>query len=116
MRLLSAGLGISIVLSLGVSSALAERASVIRNESCSLIANDNTYTAHRTIRIVTRSARNNVTLTCKFDIPDYTDGLYQDRGFPCAVDVGDGAIEVTTNSKAVISPAGKGTLICRIRQ
>ena len=115
MRILSAGLGISIVLSLGMSSALAERASVIRNESCSLVANDTTYTAHRTIRIVTKSARNNVIFVCKFDIPDYTGGLFQDRGFPCAVDTADGT-EVTTLSQAVISPAGRGTLTCRVRQ
>jgi hypothetical protein len=115
MRILSAGLGISIVLSLGMSSALAEKASVIRTDSCSLVANDVIYTATRAIRIVTKSARNVVILTCKFNIPDYTGGLFQDRGFPCVVDTGDGT-EITNLSQAVISPAGRGTLTCRVKQ
>lgn len=114
MRILSAGLGISIVLSLGMSSALAERASVIRGEECSLTANGTTYITNRTLRIVTKSARNVVIWTCKFDIPDYTEGLFQDRGFPCMVETGAGP-EVTNLSQATISPAGKGTLICRVK-
>ena len=114
MRILSSALGVSIVLSLGMSSALAERASVIRDDVCSLTANDTVYTANRTVRIVTKSARNVVILTCKFDIPDYTGGLFQDRGFPCSVETGDGPV-VTTLSQATISPAGKGTLTCRVK-
>ena len=115
MRILSAGLGISIVLSLGMSSALAERASVIRGEECSLTANGTTYITNKTLRIVTKSARNVVIWTCKFDIPDYTDGLFQDRGFQCAVETDTGPV-LTTNSHATISPAGKGTLTCRVRE
>jgi hypothetical protein len=114
MRLLSAGLGLSIVLSLGVSAALAERASVIRNEECTLTANATTYTATRSVRIVTKSANNVVIFTCKFDIPDYTAGLFQGRGFPCLVETGSGPV-VTTASQAVISPAGKGPLTCRVK-
>lgn len=115
MSILSAGLGISIALSLGMNSALAERASVIRGDECSLTANDTTYITTKTLRIITRSARSVVIWTCKFDIPDYTGGLYQNRGFECAVDTGGGTV-VTTSSQATISPEGKGTLICRVKE
>jgi hypothetical protein len=114
MRILLSRLGISIILALGISSALAEGASVIRDETCTLTANETVYTATRTIRIVTKSARNVVNLTCKFDIPDYTSGLFQDRGFPCVVETVTGPV-VTNSSTATISPAGKGTLVCRVK-
>jgi hypothetical protein len=114
MRIQAAGLGISIALSLGIGPALAEPASVIRGEECSLTANETTYIASRTLRIVTKSAANVVIWTCKFDIPDYTGGLFQDRGFACLVETGAGPVS-TTMSQATISPAGKGTLICRVR-
>ena len=114
MRLQAVGLGIFAAVSIGLGPALAEGASVIRGEECSLTANETTYIASRTLRIVTKSARNVVIWTCKFDIPDYTGGLFQDRGFPCLVETGTGPV-MTDLSQAIISPAGKGTLICRVK-
>ena len=114
MRILLGGLGVSIALAMGLSSALAEGASVIRGESCSLAANETTYISNRTLRIVKKNA-GVIIWTCKFDIPDYTEGLFQDRGFPCLVETGAGPVS-TTLSHATISPAGKGTLICRVKQ
>jgi len=60
---------------------LAEPASVIRNGECSITANETTYIASRTLRIVSKSTTNVVIWTCKFDIPDYTGGLLKDHGF-----------------------------------
>jgi hypothetical protein len=115
MRILSAGLGLAIALSVGIGPALAERADVIRNEACTIIGKDGTaYNATRTIRIVTRSARNVVIFICKVDIPDYVDGVFTDRGFPCAVDTDSGAA-ITNLTQKTISAAGKGTLVCRVK-
>jgi hypothetical protein len=115
MRIATVGLGISMVLALGINAAMAERASVIRGDKCSIVANDVTYETNRTVRIITKSARKVVIWTCKFDIPDYTGGLFQNRSFECAVDIGGDTV-VTTLSQATISPAGKGTLTCRVRE
>ena len=114
MRVPGALIAASMVAALGVSPAFAEGASVIRGEECTLTANETTYIATRTLRVVTKSARNVVVWTCKFDIPDYEGGLFQDKGFDCLVETGTGPV-TTTLSHAVISPAGKGTLICRVK-
>ena len=104
----------SMIAALCISPAFAEGASVIRGEECSLTAGNTTYIATRTLRIVTKSARNVVIWTCKFEIPDYTGGLFQDNGFNCVVETGIGPV-TTTLSHANISPAGKGTLMCRVK-